>query len=239
MWPTTTDFPGGTVGIPCGTVPRYLDFEHSLEGLRVPFGTHSLRMPGSNVTLNTEALADQMSGEWLWLMGDDHTFEPDILLKLLAHEVDVVVPLCVRRGPPFLSVLYKELDAPKGICETYQWEELHKLAGLIPIRGAGTAGMLIRRHVLEAIPKPRFKNIEVVVGLTAGEDVSFSHRVNEAGLTIWADLDTVMGHIAPVDLRPVRGKEGWYTEGVFGRRSSPKGVRDMRVRMLLPPEDAD
>ena len=197
----------------------------------MPYHTLSRRMPGSNVTLNMEALVRQMRGNWRWVMGDDHTFEPDTLFKLLAHNVDVVVPLCVRRGPPFLPVLYKELDAPKGICDTYAWEELALLSGLIPIRGAGSGGMLIRKYVLDAIPSPKFANINVADGLTAGEDVSFSHRVNEAGFSIWADLDTTMGHITPVDLRPVRDADGWHTEGIFGRRTSPEGLTDMNVRL--------
>lgn len=217
------------MGVPCGGTPRYLDFEHSMEGLRVPFGTHSLRMPGSNVTLNSEAIVKQMSGDWLWLMGDDHTFEPDILLKLLAHNVDVVVPICVRRGPPFLSVLYKELDVPKNICEAYAWEELNLLHGLIPIAGAGSAGMLIRKYVLDAIPEPRFTNYEVAPGLIAGEDVTFSDKINKAGFCIYADLDISMGHITPVDLRPHRNGKGWQVEGIFGRRSSPEGLTDIAV----------
>lgn len=231
MWPYNDAFPGGTVGIPCGTTPRYLDFEHSIEGLRVPVGTHSFRMPGSNVTLNMETILSQMKGDWLFIMGDDHTFEPDLLYNLLARDVDVIVPLCSRRGPPFLPVLYKDLDIDKGICEAYRWEELNYLSGVIPVAGAGSAGMLIKKRVFEEIPSPVFENLVTPDGKVAGEDVSLSHKINKAGFQIWADMDQVMGHISPVDLRPKRNGNGWEITGIFGQRRTADGLEDMAVKM--------
>ena len=232
MYPVSSPYPGGTIGIPCATVPRYLDFEHSLEGLKIPNNCLSLRLPGSNVTLNMEGIVRQMQGEWLWIIGDDHTFDPELLLNLLKHDVDVVVPLCARRGPPFWPVVYKNLDIPAGVCDVYEWYELSLMDGLISVEGVGSAGMLIKKRVLDALPLPIFENLLTADGKAAGEDVSLSYKIIKAGFPIHVDLNQVMGHVTPVDIRPVRGYDGVFrTDGIFGRRTTPEGERDLNVRL--------
>ena len=221
MYPVESKHRGGTVGVPCGTHPRYLEFENALEALQVPSGTTSLRLPGSNVTRNCEMISDLMAGEWLWLLGDDHTFPADTLLKLLDHNVDVVVPICSRRGPPFLPVLYKDLDIPRGVCTVYTWQELGWLTGLVTVAGAGSGGMLIRHHVLDALTKPRFENATTPDGAVAGEDITLCDKITREGYTIWADLDQTIGHLTSVDIRPVRGPAGWTINGIFDRRILP------------------
>jgi hypothetical protein len=219
MYPVHSPFTGGTVGLPCGTTPRYLDFEHCWDRLKIPAGTLSLRMPGSNVTRNCEMIVDKMHGEWVWFMGDDHTFEPDLLLKLLEHDVDVIVPICARRAPPFLSLLYKDLDVDRDIATIYTWEELAHLDGLVSIAGAGSGGMLIKKYVLDAIPSPRFENGITKTGLVVGEDITLCDKINKAGFTIWADLNLTMGHISPCAIWPVKKDGQWVMEGDFdGRR---------------------
>mgnify|MGYP006866180342 CR=1 FL=1 len=44
--------------------------------------------------------------EWAWIMGDDHEFANVALIELLNTQVDIVVPLVVRRQPPFIPVLF-------------------------------------------------------------------------------------------------------------------------------------
>ena len=165
-------------------------------------------------------LVEQMQGEWLWLLGDDHTFEPDLLLSLLKHNVDVVVPVCARRAPPFLSLLYKDLDIANDVCTVYAWEELALLDGVIPVAGAGSGGMLIRKYVLDALAKPRFENAVTRSGYVVGEDMTVCDKINRAGFTIWADLAQTMGHISPCAIWPVRTDAGWAMDGDFdGKRA--------------------
>jgi len=197
-----------------------LDFENALAGLKVPVRTLSLRMPGSNVTHNSQTIYEHMKGDWLWLMGDDHTFSPDLLLNLLDHQVDVVVPICARRAPPFWTLLYKDLDVARNICSVYSWEELSRLDGLIPITGAGSGGMLIRKYVLEKLDPPVFENARTPDGKNIGEDLTLCHKINKAGFTIWADLDQTMGHISSCDIRPVRVNGAWTIDGVFDGRTA-------------------
>ena len=62
---------------------------------------------GSNITGNCNDLARRMQGEWLWMIGDDHAFHPDIVVRLLSHDVDVVAPHCLQKSWPFPQVVYE------------------------------------------------------------------------------------------------------------------------------------
>ena len=35
------------------------------------------------------------------MIGDDHAFLPDMIERLVLHDVDVVAPLCLQRASPF------------------------------------------------------------------------------------------------------------------------------------------
>jgi hypothetical protein len=129
-------------------------------------------------------------------MGDDHVFRPDMLLRLLDHDVDVVVPMCVQKHPPFLPVIYDSLgpDGKFNLIDLRNKEEK-----LYEVYAAGSAGMLIKRHVLEAMEKPIFE-FGKIGDENVGEDVMFCHKVQEAGFKIYADLSLKLGHLRPVTL---------------------------------------
>jgi hypothetical protein len=137
-------------------------------------------------------------------MGDDHTFAPDILLNLIAHDVDVVVPLCLKKDAPFDPVVYEGQQLNEdGLVE-------HIVArlpsqGLHEIWAAGSAGMLIRKHVLDALEKPIF----ITEHGMQNEDLNFCRRVREAGFRIWCDVDQHLGHISPKTVYPYWQGDRW------------------------------
>jgi hypothetical protein len=47
---------------------------------------------------------------WLWFMDDDHVFAPSTLMRLLRHNVDIVVPLVVSRHPPCEPLVFANFD---------------------------------------------------------------------------------------------------------------------------------
>ena len=165
---------------------RYTDFWLSDKALIRPATTKFLNRQGMDVTGNYNGLVEQMEGDWLWIMGDDHTFAPDILVNLLAHEVDVVVPLVLKKDAPFDPVVY---EGEEGSDEATGLP-FHRVArlpqsGLHEIYAAGSAGMLIRRHVLDALERPVFETSHGV----QNEDLLFCRKVREAGFSIWCDVD--------------------------------------------------
>lgn len=171
-----------------GNVPPNTASEFSLTGDRI-LGRNKLAK-----------MAVERGMEWLFFLDDDHTFGPDLLKRLLAHDVPVVGALYLQRQMPFLPIAYAEKDEN----DVYWPVDLnaHGPDDLITVRGLGTGGMLIRTEVFRALEYPWFEHGR------ASEDLMFCDRVYEAGLgPIYCDLGARMGHLSPAALWPT------FTEG--------------------------
>ncbi len=191
-----------------GDLTRYAVAMQSLMSLRVPPGTH---LPwqmgvliGRQINAAFQAVMDSPTLQWAWVMGDDHTFQPDVLLRLLDRELDVVAPLCLNRLPPMdptivdhdkVRMVYLE-DLP--LTGTYKLKENET---------CGDAGLLIRRRVLEAIPAPWYDHR--ISGSMAAEDQAFVRRVKDSGFDVHIDLDVPIGHVGMCEFIPVMKGDHW------------------------------
>ena len=209
--------PAGTVGVLVGSLARYTALFASLEKLKAPKGTKLIFAEGPEVARNCNTMVDQMSGEWLWIMGDDHRFGPDILIKLLERKRDIVVPLVLRRQPPFETVLYKKMVSDGAPNEKYQLSDLPS-GGLLEVDAAGSAGMLVRQEVFGVLPRPWFE-----FQRHTSEDVGFCVNARAAGFKVHADLDQTMTHITPCEIEPVRSDGKWTAAvSVCGQTVTPQ-----------------
>lgn len=205
-------FAAGTVAVPCSDLARYHHFTHDLTILDVPDGSIISFHRSASVVQNMNEIVRGMAeeSEWLWIIGDDHTFQRDTVLRLLARGLDVVAPLCARRGPPFSLVAFDERTGEdehgRPLYHVLQYDELPARGGLLEVEVCGTAGMLVRRAVLDAIGYPWFANSD---GITANEDVEFCRRARAAGFRVWVDCDVRIGHLGVVAVWPDRRNETW------------------------------
>lgn len=219
--PSPENFPGGTVGIVAGDLARYSEFTVSLCGAisASPKGsklryTRSVDVSGNCNEICRAAISDTHH-DWVWIMGDDHGFDQSTLLWLLedlysSDDVDVVVPHCLKRTPPWMPVVYShQNDAGWFVVADLPQK------GLTRIHAAGSAGMLIRRRVLETLDDPWFQPAPGAAGLN--EDLYFCEKVREAGFGIFCDPEVTIGHIAAHTIRPTwNGAEGgWQVGFVF------------------------
>lgn len=194
---------GGSIGVPCTDTGRYTAFTDSLSNLRkgdtpVRFGISTWRQRGR------EQLAQWMldAGEdWLLFLDDDQAFAPDLLERLLSHEVDIVAALCMRRDEPYAPFCF-EAVTPAG---HFQPIDLRKYEPeeLVRVPAVGTGAMLIRRHVFEGLPKPWFPIAE------QGEDVLFCQAARNNDFEIYCDLGARLGHITTTVVWPATGPNGW------------------------------
>ncbi len=138
----------------------------------------------------------------LWLIGDDHAFGRDTVVRLLEHDVDVVVPHCLKRIPPWPHVVFSHRDKDGFYVAADLPEE-----GLTEIHAAGSAGMLIHRRVLEKIGSPWFTPAPDAEGLN--EDLWFCEKVHQAGFKIHCDPAVLLGHIAVHSVWPVFEDGQW------------------------------
>ena len=203
----------GAILVATGDLQRYPGFTISLLHLLRPEKTEVIWSAGLNPAANFNGCIRRMKPyhEWAWIMGDDHVLPPDSLMKLLDRDVDVVVPLCVRRQPPFIPVLFKPQrpDSPLGQFPPVTWEEIPS-SGIHEVFVVGSAGMLIKRHVLEAIQDPWFEIGQMATD-RGDEDTHFCLKIQEAGFKIHFDTEVVIGHITPICLWPAKGPDGKWT----------------------------
>jgi hypothetical protein len=198
--------PPGGVAVITGEHLRYVQAMRCVEALRVPAGSAGIWRAGVlvayNINLAIRAALDNPTLEWVWLMGDDHTFPSDILLKLLDRDVDCIVPLCLNRAPPMDPTIV----TPSGMkrIEDLPAGGLYKLA---EGETCGDAGLLVRRKVLEATG-PDWHELKKS-GSHNAEDREFVQKVKSAGFDVWVDLDNPIAHMAAFEIAPVRSETGW------------------------------
>lgn len=207
--------PPGLVIVPCHDQARYHQFTHDLTLLDVPDGSVINFQRSASVVQNLNAAVQDLMAdealEWAWFIADDHAFRRDVVLRLLARDLDIVVPLVTRRGPPYSLVVFDEHvgedEYGRRMYHTIQFDELPPEGGLIELAACGSAGMLVKREVFEKIPFPWFENSD---GMTCNEDVEFCRKAAEAGYSIYCDTDAQIGHIGNVAAWPC------VLDGVWG-----------------------
>ena len=187
-------YPPGTIGIMTGELQRYGLFTQALLSLQVPKGTKLVWCTGPDLCQNMNNMVSKLEGEWLWILGDDHFFESDILLRLLKHDVDIVVPICPRRIPPFDPVWFQYSDKMQNKLQDETLGSVAGQEGLRVLEAAGTAGMLVKKHVFEKLGSPWFVPDADTPGIVC-EDLAFCKRVNKLGYKVLGDITTALGHI--------------------------------------------
>lgn len=198
----------GTIGVLSSDLARYADFAIALMHHQSPPGTKLIWTKSNDIVGNMNSMVRGMQGDWLWILGDDHVFDFDLLTQLLARDVDIVVPLCLKRTAPYDPVVYA------GQNEKGEYYGVHDLPehGLVEIHAAGSAGMLVRRHVLDAIGDPVFET----GGGGMNEDLTFCAKARAAGFTIWCDVEARLGHIGILCIWPVFEDGEWKIQLQLG-----------------------
>jgi hypothetical protein len=132
----------------------------------------------------------QAEGEWLWFIDTDMLFAPTTLERLLAHEVDVVQVLCLKRHPPHEPIVWE--DSPTAMSVVPRGSPR-----LIEVQSLGAGGTLYRRTVFESMPGPWFE------GILGVEDTNFAAKCKAKGFKLYVDMATPVGHTTPMVIWPV------------------------------------
>jgi hypothetical protein len=225
----------GTVGVISGELARYSMFSMSLINMLSYSGElvgHFDWLIGSNITGNCNELCKRMEGDWVWMIGDDHAFLPDIVERLVLHDVDVVAPLCLQRASPYPHVVYEgeDFDAEQG---THILHRNLPKEGLHEVYAVGGAGLLVKKHVLEAIGDPYFETFG-----KQNEDLEFCRKIRNAGFKIHVDCSTLLGHIGNMIVWPHwnEQEEDWGIRlNVGNDTNGPHNVFLKRVMAALAP----
>lgn len=209
----------GLIGTACGEVGRYTNFYLRLMSIRHPAHSKLDFGMGLGVTGDKNRFCEttlQGPWDWLFILDDDHIFNPDILFNLLDADVDIICPLNIGRHPPYPPIVLKKYG--NGF-KKLTWDDLAFKRGVIdvdelggPGSAPGGAGMLVRRHVLARMAGD-WHRAGCAKSNAGGPDLWFMQRARECGFKIHIDLSTVMGHIQPFGVWPVQDDQGeWGTK---------------------------
>jgi hypothetical protein len=214
----------GTIALPTSEVGRFLMFTVSLASTNQPPGCFLNASASASVTENINSIFRQLREEdrWVWIMGDDHCWPRDTLVTMLqtldAHpEIDVLVPLVTKRNPPWHLVVFEETgEVEEAYHDTptfrpIAWQDVPP-SGVFEVDAAGSAGMLLRREVIDTVADPWFYSTtdRDGRGVVLNEDVTFCTRIrHEHGFRIFAISDCVLGHLGIFNVRPYHNGERW------------------------------
>ena len=197
---TDSGHPSGTVIVAAATQPRFYEFQLSLDVVGAPAGTKLHIERSCDITQNFNTGVKKMIGEWAWFLGDDHSFDPTLLMRLLTYNVDVVVPITPCKTPPWMPcMMHGPEDPTQGFWHEnmplYHWDEVSGKGLLALPKGdfIGQAGMLVRKSVLDKLGYPWFKCGQFDAGRLQ-EDLMFCRELQQLGYTVWVDQDSIFDH---------------------------------------------
>lgn len=184
-------------------LPYFMALERPTNALAVSVHGQS---PAKARNLIIEAAIENKCTHILFL-DDDMILPKDTLMKLLAHDKDVVTALYLLRTFPHYPAMFdKKYD--NGKCR-FAFLTPEK-SGLIRIVNGGLGCVLISMRVFEALEKPWIRLAEIAKDEWC-DDIGFFNRVGEAGFEMFCDLDTPVGHILSVHMWPEKTSKGWMT----------------------------
>lgn len=171
----------------------------------------SIPARGASIAENRNGIAERalaVGAKWVLYLDDDQVLAPDTLVRLLAHDKDVISGLYVSREPPFKPHIYDHEDE-LGFCRFRPLAPFE--GGLHNVLATGAGCMLIKTDVLRKLEQPWWRLGQITMD-GWGDDLNFCHRIREAGFEIWCDFDVVVGHQMNATLWPKRKEDGeWYT----------------------------
>ena len=100
------------------------------------------------------SLVEQFQGDWLLMLDTDHTFEPDILARMLhfmgKYDLNVLCVPYVYKGDPHPPVLFGWNPKTKMSYKIGDWD---RKAEVMPIHSSGAGCLLVRKGVYDLMAK--------------------------------------------------------------------------------------
>lgn len=203
----------GTIGIMAGLPCNLEEFSWSYGNL-IDYSNHYVCGPQERIELVKSAhsfhilarnqMADAMEGEWLLQLDMDHSFEPDLLARLLNlmnkydrpdYRVGVVGGLYLHKQPPYNPTIWQFTGQEDQTVPILNWPE----GEVLEVGVIGTGALLVKRWVFDRIEKELGEkpfSVSEYKGLV-GEDFAFARRCRKLGIPMLVD-PRIEGHHAKV-----------------------------------------
>lgn len=162
------------------------------------------RAPHSFHSVARSHLAKCCMGDWILMLDTDHSFEPDLLARLLnaskVYQAPVVSGMYLMKNHPHLPTIWK-IDDDLKKSQIVDWSPNE----VLEIGAAGAGCLLIHRWVLDKITEELgeepFSTSEFPG--TVGEDFAFFYRLKRIGIkpvvVPWIECNHLLVHPLSVE----------------------------------------
>ncbi len=128
--------------------------------------------------------AIEVKSEWALWLDSDMMFPPTTLLRLLAHNQDIVACNYMKRSYPFKSVAFMDTN------DWESWVPLQSEDELLTVEAIGMGCVLMRTSVFEKLNRPYFEyTYQPKTKDWGGEDFTLFKKLNGAGLQLKVDTN--------------------------------------------------
>ena len=132
-----------------------------------------------------------MGADYTMWFDSDMLFQPDTMVRLLAHNAPIVSGAYFRRSPPYHLVAFEKCDA-----ENRKWSDLPLPTETVKCEGVGFGCVLVKTEVLFEVAAKYSTWFEPLKGF--GEDLSFCWRARQCGYDILLDPTITCGHVGHI-----------------------------------------
>lgn len=196
--------PVGTVGY-VGTPINPEEFTWSLVQL-VQFCYEYMLPPGTHLHVDRSVVSGQagarnelvkkMQGDWLLQIDTDHTFDPDLVMRMIqlfeGQKLDVLTGLYHFKQQPYNPVLFQHVG--KEYRAVVNWDHKEDVR-LLPISAAGGGCLLVRRSVFDRIRKETGAMPFDPCPPYTTDDFNFFERCRRLGIKCWCAPQIEMKHL--------------------------------------------
>ncbi len=143
---------------------------------------------------NTAQEAVKNGFDYIYFLDVDEVYPYDSIVKLLAHEKEVISGFYVARTPPHAPVHYKKVLL--GDLLRSEDNLLKPNTGIQEQEAGGFGGILIKREIFEKISHPWFQYMwDEKNNGWIGEDIYFFKKLSGIGVKAYVDTNLHYGHI--------------------------------------------
>lgn len=197
------------IGYVTGEYARRADFYDYINLLKKPENCIMMpchdRSPAKGRNLIIEQALEHECTHVLFV-DDDMTPRPDALERLLAHDVDIVSALYLRRAYPHQPLVFDVADEEGKCLYAFLDGDTPKL---LPIVAAGFGFLLMKTRVFGQMEKPWVRLGEIDAEEWC-DDIGFFKRIREAGFESFCDTECRVGHIGTQIIWPVFENNMWF-----------------------------
>ena len=198
------------IGIPTAGYSRNSMFYDYVNMLEKPVNTCGASFHTDSGAHNRNLIIDDAiaaDATHILFIDDDMAFPANSLMRLLAHDKDVVSGLYYNRVYPHPPLLFSWVDKSLSTKRRYLQDNEH---GLIKVDACGFGFLLVKTHIFQYMAKP-YVRIGEIQQDKKNEDIGFCDRVRQAGFDIFCDLDVVCGHMGTATFWPGYDNGRWIT----------------------------